>query len=160
MYTHNEIRHEGPAPVPTQGAIWDRAWLLLGARPAQSERERAEKQAGRIVAKQARDAAKGERDVVRGNARGFAELASVARAHVKSERDAAKAARDADAAQWARFATAPAFRDAFSPTGRVRAGWALVRGVPCYLPAALAALASFRGIDGDSPAEEVAQAAE
>lgn len=144
-YSESVVRHEirsiGPAGS-SQGHVWERLWLQIGAKPAQKERERCEREAAKIVARQEREHERRARLM----AEGFASIASAVKAARKAERATQQAAHDRDAATWARFRNAPAYKDAFTPKGKVRAGWALVSGVPCYLPAALAALANGRGV--------------
>lgn len=145
MYKHAEIKASGPASV-SQGPLWDKLALQMGARLSQSERERVERAAFQILARKQRAAEKAKREAVAALAVPFVQIADAARAALKREREARKEELAREAQTWERFRHAPAFKDAFTPSGRIARGWALVNGQPCYLPAALAGLAESRGV--------------
>lgn len=154
MYKHAEIKASGPAPV-SQGSLWDKLALQMGARLSQSERERIERAAFQILARKQRAAEKAKREAVAALAVPFVQIADAARAALKAERAERKEREAREAQVWAAFRHAPAFKDAFTPSGRIAAGWALVNGQPCYLPAALAGLAESRGVMSASDAADI-----
>lgn len=146
MFSTHQIIAIGPAGS-SQAHLWAKLELQLGARVSQNVRERAEKEAARIIARQEKARAKVALASVTSLARAFAEIADTARAVLKAERLWSKNEQAREAATWRRFKNAPTFAEAFTPTGRVKAGWVLLHGSPCYLPAAFAALAESRGVE-------------
>lgn len=154
-FPSHQIIAIGPAGS-SQAHLWAKLELQLGARVSQTTRERAEKEAARILARQEKARAKAALVSVTALARAFVEIADTAKAVLKAERLWNKHEQARDAATWRRFKTAPAFAEAFSPTGRIRAGWVLLNGSPCYLPAAFAALAESRGVQSKEDVQNAA----
>jgi hypothetical protein len=150
-FKHAEIKASGPASV-SQGPLWEKLELQMGARLSQNEREAVERAAFRLLAKKQSDARKREREAVAALAVPFVQIADAARAALKAERAERKEREAREAQTWAAFRHAPAFREAFTPSGRIATGWVLVNGQPCYLPAALAALAESRGVQSAADA--------
>ena len=80
--TTSEIRAAGPRPPASNGAAWERAWLMAGPPPEDRLRERAERIAAKRSAKMDRERAKLSRAADR----------SAERAETSAEKRAARVA--------------------------------------------------------------------